>query len=390
MAAKIKLTERSVAELRPRDRDYKAFDAQLPGFHVRVQPSGVKSYALFYRTREGQQRTLTLGRTDRLKAEQARGLALSKLVEVQNGGDPSAARRRERTVSTMQDLFEDYLEKHARLRKKPRSVKGDEILWRKHLSPYLGAKRVDQLSLRDLDGFMARMGDRRGAANRSMALLSKMLSLAVAWDLRADNPCRRVQRYPEQRKERFLSAVEVARLKAALAEDHDRGGATAVLLLLLTGARLSEVLCATWDQFNLNSDAPLWTVPHETLKAATRTRADLRRPLSNEAADLLRGWRALTQPCSSRWVFPGMRDPEKPRPDLKALWRRVTAKADLQGVRLHDLRHSFASAAINAGASLHLVGKALGHADVRTTERYAHVLDSSVRDVASAVSRAFG
>ena len=389
MVTKFKLTERSVADLKATGTDYKAFDTQLPGFHVRVLPSGVKSYALFYRNADGKQRTLSLGRTNLLKAEQARNLAQSKLVDVQNGRDPSQERRAERVVVTMQDLFEDYLVKHARVRKKARSVQGDEILWRLHLGPFLSDLRVDRVSLKDLHGFMATMVERKGAANRSMALLSKMMSLAVAWDLRPDNPCKRVERYPENRMERFLTPAEVARLRASLDAEEDQVGACAIRLLLLTGARRSEVLKATWSQFDLSGPSPLWIVPQEHMKGATRVRRDLRRPISDEAASILTSLRATSPVTSIQWVFPSCRTPSKCRADLNKLWDRVRARAGIPDVRSHDLRHSCASAAINPGASLHMIGKALGHADVRTTERYAHVLDGSVRDVAESVSRAF-
>lgn len=389
MVRKFKLTERSVADLKATGADYKAFDTLLPGFHVRVLPSGVKSYALFYRNADGKQRTLSLGRANLLKAEKARQLAQSRLVEVHGGRDPSQERRAERVVVTMQDLFEDYLVKHARVRKKPRSVQGDEILWRLHLGPFLKDMRVDRLGLKDLHGLMAKMVDRKGAANRSMALLSKMMTLAIAWGLRPDNPCKRVERYPENRMERFLTAAEVARLRASLDVEEDKVGTSAIRFLLLTGARRSEVLKATWSQFDLSGPSPLWIVPQEHNKGATRVRRDLRRPLSDEAASLLTSLRTSSSVTSIQWVFPSRRDPSKCRADLKKLWDRVRIRAGIPDVRIHDLRHSFASAAINSGASLHMIGKALGHADVRTTERYAHVLDGSVRDVAESVSRAF-
>ena len=389
MVRKFKLTERSVADLKATGADYKAFDTLLPGFHVRVLPSGVKSYALFYRNADGKQRTLSLGRTNLLKAERARQLAQSRLVEVHGGRDPSQERRAERVVVTMQDLFEDYLVKHARVKKRPRSVQGDETLWRLHLGPFLKDMRVDRLGLKDLHGFMATMVDRKGAANRSLALLSKMMTLAIAWDLRPDNPCKSVERYPENRMERFLTAAEVVRLRASLDVEEDQVGASAIRFLLLTGARRGEVLKATWSQFDLSGPSPLWIVPQEHNKGATRVRRDLRRPLSDEAASLLTSLRTSSSVTSIQWVFPSRRDPSKCRADLKKLWDRVRIRAGIPDVRIHDLRHSFASAAINSGASLHMIGKALGHADVRTTERYAHVLDGSVRDVAESVSRAF-
>ncbi len=389
MAERVKLTERVVANLIGTGQDYKVFDSQIPGFHVRVQPGGLKSYAVFYRNADGKQRSLSLGRTTLLKSDQARNLAKAHLVEVQNGGDPSRERRAQRVVVTMQHLFEDYLEKHARVRKKPRSVQGDEILWRLHLGPALGEMRVQRVGAQELHSFVAAMVDRKGAANRALALLSKMFGLAVVWGLRLDNPCRQIKRYPENRKERFLTANEADRLRTVLDGEADRCAAIAVLFLLLTGARRSEVLQATWSQFDLSSEAPIWIVPQEAQKGDTRVRTPLRRPLSDEAAAILKDWRSGQAVASVVWVFPSQRDPSKCRPDLKDAWDRIRTKADIPEVRLHDLRHSFASAAINAGASLYVVGKALGHADVRTTERYAHVMDETVRTVAQSVSHVF-
>jgi integrase len=385
-----KLTERSVAELKATGRDYKVFDAQVPGFHVRVHPSGLRTFAVFYRNTDGRQRTKTLGRVGVLKAEKARTLALDLLGQVREGRDPSAERKERKPVTTMADLFAEYLEKHARPKKARRSVAEDECLWRLHLEPALGDLKLDRIGQRDLDGFMAKMKPKPGAANRSMALISKMMSLAVAWKLRADNPAATVDRYPENRKERFLSTDEAERVLQALDADQDRSGATAIKLLLLTGARRSEVLHATWSQFDLNEAAPLWIVPREHLKGAVRVRSDLRRPLSLEAARLLRDWRSQAAVTSLMWVFPNAEDASRPKHDLKRVWNRVRSAASVKDVRLHDLRHSYASFAVRAGHSLHVIGKALGHRDLRTTERYAHVLDESLRDLATNVSNAIG
>ncbi len=386
----VKLTERVVNDLVPSSVDVKVFDTKLPGFHVRVSPRGTKTYSLFYRNADGRQRTIKIGRAATMKCEQARERAMALLVDVQEGRDPSAARRIERSVVTMEDLYADYLAKHARVKKRASSVKMDEILWRLHLAPSLAELPVAEVGRRALDSLMASMSGKRGAANRAMALLSKMMALAVAWELRPDNPCRGVDRYEEVRKERFLTPAEVLRLNDALEEEADLGASNAIRLLLLTGARRSEVLLAEWGQFDLDSAIPIWTVPRFNHKGGGRTRSDLRRPLSDEVANLLRRWKASCPVVSLRWVFPSPRDATKPRADLNSVWKRVRKKAGLPEVRLHDLRHSFASAAVNQGASLFSIGKNLGHADVRTTERYAHLMDDSIRDVAQSVANVFG
>ncbi len=286
----------------------------------------------------------------------------------------------------MSELFDEYLTKHARPRKKPRSIAEDERNWRVHLAPRFGRLLIDKVAKRDLDGFMGEMREKPGAANRCLALLSKMLSLAVEWDYRVDNPCRKVERYPENQLENFLTSDQASNLLAALDAEEDRGAAKAIELLLLTGARRSEVLHATWGQFDLGTD-PMWVVPRDIVKGRVRVKADLRRPLSLEATCLLRTWHAEADVVSLTWVFPSTRDPSKARSDLKDAWHRVRSAAGIPDLRIHDLRHSFASAAVNSGASLYAVGRALGHRDVRTTQRYAHLTDEGVRATADAVGR---
>lgn len=386
---KIKLTQRGVTDLPLTGADYKKFDSSLPGFHVRVTRAGAKSYALFYRTRDGEQRTISIGKTSVLKADQARDKAQELLVSVNRGEDPSASRRAQMAEPTMNDLFADYLSKHALVRKQPASVREDQTLWRLHLQPVFGTKKVAKVDKRDIDSFMAKLSGRKGAANRSLALLSKMMSLAVDWNLRADNPCKKVQRYPENRKERFLTAGEAQSLQAALKADWDQGGAAAITLLLLTGARRSEVLKATWEQFSLAGDIPVWEVPREHVKGHVRVKSNLRRPLSDQARNLLVAWWEECGRPTTGWVFPSNLSKDMRRFDLKDTWTRVRTSVGLKDVRLHDLRHSYASFAVNAYVPLYLIGKALGHRDLRTTERYAHVQDSVLRDVSAAVSKAF-
>lgn len=388
MANTQKLTQHFIDALQPNGSDQKIWDTQVPGFHVRIHPSGRRTYAFYYRLRTGEQRNITLGKaTEGVKLEAMRRKARELLVAVQNGDDPSALRRSERKAQRMDELFNEYLERHARPRKRPRSIAEDERNWRVHIAPKFSSMMIDKVSKRDLDAFMANMSGKRGAANRCLALLSKMMSLAVEWDYRPDNPCKKVERYAENQVEAFLTPQQATRLFEVLDKEPDRGAAAAIELLFLTGARREEVLSATWSQFDLNEADPIWTIPAETLKGHVRRRIDLRRPLSAEAADLLQRWRRQPGVSSLHWVFPSSSDVGKRRADLKAAWQRVRQAAGLPTLRLHDLRHSFASAAINSGASLFAVGKALGHRDARTTQRYAHLSDQAVRDTAAAVGR---
>jgi integrase len=195
-----------------------------------------------------------------------------------------------------------------------------------------------------------------------------MFNLAIAWGMRPDNPAKGIERKPEEKRERYLSADELVRLAEALAK-RPGSSANAIKLLLLTGARRNEVLSATWSQFDLG--AGVWTKPASTTKQAKLHRA----PLSAPAMQLLVDMRKDAGP--SPFLFPGANG--KPQGDLKKFWRAICTDAQLEGARVHDLRHSFASVLASAGVGLHVIGALLGHSQPATTHRYAHPLDDPLR-----------
>jgi len=385
MTPRTNLTQHLADSLVHGGDERKIWDAKLRGFHIRVNRTSA-SYAFSYRTKDGDQRSIKLGPVGHgVKVEAMRSQAANHNGQVALGKDPSAERKTERSSVTMDELFKEYLEKHARIRKRPRSVAEDERNWRIHLRPLFGRMTIAKVSKRDLDRLVANMKERPGAANRCVALLSKMFSLAVRWGYRPDNPSLGVTRYPENMRETYLTPEQARTLEDVLANERDRGAAYAIQLLLFTGARLSEVLHAKWDQFDLTPGSAMWVIPPERVKGAVKVRAALRRPLSDEAASLLREWRRTASVVSLGLVFPSHKGPQEARHDLKSAWRRVRTAAGLASFRLHDLRHTYASAAINRGASLYNLSKALGHRDVRTTVRYAHLADQPIRETAEMV-----
>ena len=215
-------------------------------------------------------------------------------------------------------------------------------------------------------------------ANRVLALLSKMFSLAITWEMRSridGNPCEDIKRNQEVKRKRYLKPDELARLMKALDGLADQQAADIVRLLLLTGARSGEVLAMRWDQLDL--DAGKWTKPGATTKQKT----DHEVPLSPDAVRLLSelqeapaGAGAVAVGC----VFPG-RDRTGHRVDLKKPWAALTAEAGIAGLRVHDLRHSYASMLVSAGHGLPVIGALLGHSQVSTTARYAHLFDEVTR-----------
>ncbi len=244
--------------------------------------------------------------------------------------------------------------------------------------PALGPMKVAAVGHADVDRWHHTLSKRGPTqANRTLAVLSKMFSLAMRWGWRADNPCKGIERNQEHKRARYLSGVEVARLSAALAELPDQHAANAVRLLLLTGARRGELLAAKWG--NIDFAAGVWVKPGATTKQRTEHRV----PLSAAAVQLLADMR--TQAAGdAQWIFPARGGGH--RAHINEAWIRLRKAADIPDVHLHDLRHTYASIAVSSGLSLPVIGALLGHATPVTTHRYSHLLDDVQRAATERVS----
>ncbi len=369
-----KLTKRIVEALEmPTGKDILLWDDGVPGFGLRVKASGTKSYIIQYRAPGGQSRRLTLGRHGILTAEEARTMAKIELAKVAQGNDPALVRKDERQAPNMRELAADYLERHAIPKKRPASVRDDRSMLDRFILPRLGARKVRDLGRREVEALVLSLRATPYQANRVRALLSKMFSLAVGWGWRSDNPVKGVEKFGEEKRDRWLKDDELARLFAVLEAHANQRAANAVRLLLLTGARRSEVLKATWDQFDF--ERGVWRKPAHT----TKQKRTEHLPLSGQALALLSAIREEGE--ESRYVFPGNAD-GKPLTDIKKFWQGVLAEAGIEDARLHDLRHTHASHLVSSGMSLAIVGRLLGHTQAQTTHRYAHLADDPLRAAA--------
>jgi integrase len=373
-----KLTNRTVAAMNPGNKDLVAWDDDLPGFGLRVKPSGVKSFLVQYRNRYNVSRRITVGRFGVIGPEEARRKARKLLARVQDGADPASDRREALLAPTVGELAERYLAEHAAPKKRPRSVKSDKTLLRLHILPALGGLKVEALSRADVITLHHSMRATPGAANRTLACLSKMLNLAERWGLRSDgsNPCRHVERYPERKMERFLSADELGRLGATLTEAEKTKTETpsviaAIRLLIFTGARLGEILDLRWVSVDLE---------HACLRLPESKTGPKTIYLNPPALEILTALETDDGP----WVIRG-RSPGKPLVNLRKPWYRIRQRAGLDDVRLHDLRHSFASFGVAGGQSLPIIGALLGHSQPQTTARYAHLAADPLRQATDAI-----
>jgi integrase len=362
-----KLTKRIVDGTKPAtDREVFRWDGELRGFGLRVKPTGVKSYIIQYRTRTGTSRRMTIGQHDVLTAEEARKEAKIQLGRAAKGDDPAADKADARDGLSFAAFTERYLSDHAATKKKPSSVRMDRINLKKHILPVLGRKRLDTLGRADAIRLHHSMRDRPGAANRCLALLSKMMNLAERWGERPDgsNPCRHVEKYRENKRDRFLFADELARLGAACQRCEQDGTIcqsflALVRLLIFTGARLSEIQKAKWDWVDFRSG--VLRLPDSKTGAKTIM-------LPAPALDVLS---RLVRVEGNPYIITG--ENNRYLVNVWKQWAALREMAGLKNVRLHDLRHSFASIGAAGGMSLNIIGGLLGHTQAQTTSRYAHL-----------------
>jgi len=368
-----KLTKTVVEKAAPDPRrDVFIWDSALPGFGVRIYPSGVRKYVVQYRMADKRQRRLAIGKHGVLTVVKAREMAREKLVAVAKGDDPADEKRSARNAPTVRELAQDYLERHAIPNKQSASVDDDRSMLDRIILPKLGLTKVAAVNRRDIETLHNGLRSTPYAANRLLALLSKMFSLAVEWDWCVRNPVKAIKRFNEDRRERWLSSEELGRLWAELDQHPNKRSANAVKLLILTGSRRSEVLSAKWEQFDL--DRRRWTKPSHSTKQKRTEYV----PLGEDALALLSTMRDEAAP-DCPYLFPGDA-PDKPLSEVKKFWRRVCQLAGIDDVRIHDLRHTYASNLVSRGVSLHIVGRLLGHTQPQTTARYAHLDDASLRE----------
>ena len=395
-----KITKRLVDAVEPRRANYLVRDTEVKGFVVVVTPAGAKSYAVDYRAGWGRgspKRRVTIGKHGSpWTPEMARAEAKCLLFEVAAGRDPATARREDRRALSFGDLIDLYLTEGVS-HKKASTLKADRGRIEHHLRPLLGKLRADRITRTDVERMRnavaagktaerAASAEKRrpgsiaiggkGAAAQSVALVSSIYAFAIGRRLCTDNPARGIKKAPVRKVERFLSEAEIARLAEALDAEVKRSGnpypVTAIKLLLLTGCRKGEITNLRWNHVDFEREC-------------------LRLPDSKTGAKVVylnAPARALLQElphtAGSPRAFPGMRA-DGAGPAIDKAWSRVRKAAQLSDVRLHDLRHSFASVGAAGGLSLPVIGALLGHKHAATTARYAHLSADPLRAANDAV-----
>lgn len=372
-------TQRSIDRLPPCPADSRSScdeytDDEIVGFKCQVTKGGRKAFYLRY-TFRGSKRAARIGEFPALNVADARKKALAMRALLDSDLDPQAGRDQIRVMPTFRDFSQNQYLPHAYQTK--RSAKGDEGMLRLHMWPRFGHRKLGEIETHEIQVYLNEMARKRtkATANRHHSLIARMFKLAVIWKVLDRSPCFGLVKFHEDKHpERFLSPLEIGRFVSALDQDENQVIAAALKLLLLTGLRRNEVIKARWDQVDL--DARLLYLP--------KTKAGKPRyaVLNSVAYELVKN---LPSRNASPWLFPA-RSGDKPIENPKSTLLRVLERAGIDPMRTHDLRHSFASTAINAGATLAEVQGLLGHSSSAMTERYAHLAQDNVRRASEVVA----
>ena len=373
-----RITKRSVDAIKPDGSDAVYWDGELTGFGLRVRRSGRKVYVVQTRV-DGKLRWFTIGAYGVVSTDEARAQALEILALAKKGIDPRDAEAKRETEPTVAELGQRFLKEYVPDHCKPSTQQEYRRSIRLFIDPVIGEMRVSEVQRKDIAALHHGLREKPYQANRTLGVLSKMFNMSEIWGWRQDgsNPCRHVKRYKEHQRERFLSEEETARLGEVLreAEVEMPSAVAAFRLLLLTGCRMSEIRDLRWEYVKKDCI--------ELPDAKTGGRVV---PLGPEARAVLS---AIPREDDNPWVIAGKLSGSH-LTDLQRPWRRIRTRAGLEDVRIHDLRHSFASRALALGESLTMIGKLLGHTQVQTTARYAHLARDSMQSAASRITESIG
>lgn len=399
-----RITKRVVDALKSNGSEFTIWDNTVTGFGVGVRPTGAKSYVVVYRAGAGRGapvRRYTIAAVGKIAPERARARAKVILGFVAHGHDPADQKTRERGMPTVAEMADRFMAEHVQTKRKAGTAAFYRDILDRIVKPAVGTTKADKLTRLQVGRLHSSLAETPFQANRVLAVVGSMYAFAGRAGIAPEglNPARRIDKFKESHRERFLTGEELERLGGAIREAETTGipwtvdeskptakhvpkakrftriaptGAAALRLLLFTGCRLREILHLRWE--NVDLERGCLFLPDS--KSGRKTVI-----LNAPALAVLSGLERV-----GPYVVPGD-DPERPRHDLKRPWDAVTRRAGLACVRLHDLRHTYASFGAGGGLGLPIIGRLLGHAQAATTARYAHLDNDPLRRASEAIAR---
>jgi len=380
---KMKLTKTAVDAAVPQRRDYELRDSAVPGFLMKVTPTGRKIFMLQYRTNSGARRKPAIGRFGELTVEQARSIARDWLADVRRGKDPSADKKTARNAPSVKELSDKFMEDYCKPKNRPGTIISNQGYINRHIVPSLGALKVTEVSRPDISGLITRMKKTPVTANRVLSCLHKMFNMAEIWGFREDgtNPCRHIPKYPETGKTRLITDHEVIRLFQYL----DRADAQrlehpfvtlAIRLQFAFAARMSEITSLEWKWIDFANRRVIWP--------DSKT-GEISKPMSKDAFLLLSNAPRLSD---SRYVIPAISRLDQPMSKYvySEHWKRILQRAKIPHVGTHGVRHRAATEIANSGVPVKVGMQLTAHKTVTQFMRYIHTEDEQVRAAAEGVA----
>ena len=375
-----KLTKRIVDSTKPKGRDYFIWDSEMPGFGLRVFASGRRSYLVQYKA-SGRTRRMTIGSHGVLTPDEARTKARRLLVQVSDGADPADKRINDRQSATITNLCERYYNEHVLVHNKANTAKEFRRLIDARIIPELGTIKVAHMSRQEVIKLHLSMKETPRQANLTLAVLSKALNLAELWELREENtnPCRLIKKFPERKRERYLSEDELNKLGRELEKSLKEGIENkdviyALRLLALSGCRLGEILSLRWEHVDVENG--LLILPDA--KAGARAH-----PIGQSAISLLS---KISRVEGAPWVFHSTTlGKHLSSSTIETAWQRIRQRMGVKDIRIHDLRHTVGTYSGQTGANAFLIRDKLGHRTLAMTGRYVNKATPSLRELSDQV-----
>ncbi len=373
----MKLTNKKVEQLTTNTKSYIVWDTDVKGLGVRVNLNAKKTFILKYRLgfgRSAKVRKPVIGTAGIMKVEEARRIARKWLLEASDGKDPKEV---DKTNIMLKDFFDLYLKHYAEIKKKRLSIEQDKGLMRLHIAPRFGKICIKDITRAMITKHHQSMYKTPHCANRMLSLLSKMMNLAEKWEYipQYSNPCRHIDKYKEEGREVYLNMSQIEKIGLAISELENKESPymlAAIKMLLFTGRRTNEILTLRWEY--LDFETSKMHLPDTKTGAKTFY-------LSSTTKQLLD-----SLPNKEGYVFKSVVKGKRITV-VRHVWKKICKIADIKNIRVHDLRHTYASLAIHQGFSLPIISKILGHADTRTTERYAHLHDDPVNQAVDRIDQ---